>query len=75
MTLNQARKVISETRYTVVIQLGEGRFDYVRVDYYGGIDKHLENLEKLNAAKLAKVSDICYNKASEQIEIRCVLGE
>ena len=29
----------------------------------------------VNAAKLAKVSDICYNKASEQIEIRCVLGE
>lgn len=75
MTLNQVRKVISETRYTVVIQIGEGRFDDVKVDYFGGMEKHRRNLAKLDSAKLAKVTDVSYNKATEQIEIWCVLGE
>jgi hypothetical protein len=81
MTLQQARKVISETEYRVNIQLTAGcgdtppHYDTVNLKYDGNIERHARDLRKLESAKLAKVTSISVNTVTGKLEITCVLGE
>ena len=76
MTLKQARKVIIETKYNVVVTR-ENPFEWVediKLDYLGDNAVFLKNLKKIEKIeKTAKVTSITYNKASEEIDIRVTI--
>lgn len=81
MTLQQVRKIISETEYRVNIQLTAGtddmppHYDTVNIKYDGNVERHARDLKKLEDAKLAKVTSICVNTVTGKLEISCILGE
>ena len=72
MTLKQARKVITETKYNVVVTR-ENPFEWVddiELDYLGDTAVLTENLKKIEKIeKDAKVRSITFNTASKEIEI------
>ena len=76
MTLKQARKVITETKYNVVVTR-ENPFEWVddiELDYLGDTAVFAENLKKVEKIeKAAKVKSITYNKSSQEIEIRVTI--
>ena len=76
MTLKQARKVIIETKYNVVVTR-ENPFEWVEdieMDYTGNHSVFAENLAKIERIeKTAKVQSITYNKASQKLEIRVTI--
>lgn len=80
MTLQQVRKVITETEYRVNIQLGAGtedmppHYDTVDLKYDGNIEKHARDLRKLESAKRALVTSVGVNTVTGKLEITCVLG-
>ena len=76
MTLKQVLKTVSETRYAIIVKLADGLFDEINVDYLANnIYRHQRNLERIKSASRALVTDIGVNSATNQLEIRCTLGE
>ena len=76
MTLKQARKVIIEPKYNVVVTR-ENPFEWVddiELDYLGDTAVFAENLKKIEKIeKTAKVTSITYNKTSEEIDVRVTI--
>lgn len=76
MTLKQARKVVIETRYNVVVT-NENPFKWVEdieLNYTGDILEFAENLAKIERIeKTAKVQSITWNAATHMIDIRVTI--
>ena len=76
MTLKQARKVVIETKYTVVVAK-ENPFEWVEdieLNYTGDNRVFAENLAKIERIeKTAKVQSITWNTATHMIDIRVTI--
>lgn len=76
MTLKQARKVVIETKYNVVVTRDNPVewVEDIELNYTGDIHVFAENLAKIERIeKTAKVQSITFNTATHEIDIRVTI--
>lgn len=73
MKLNQAIKIVNETRIHMVIEVTEGYFETKTLDYLANNDSTIDALHFISKWRDKKVSFIHFNKARNAIEIDCYM--
>lgn len=73
MKLNQAIKIVNETRIHMVIEVKEGYFETKTLDYLANNDSTIDALHFISKCRDKKVSFIHFNKARNAIEIDCYM--